>query len=134
MQQHFTLVDLIKHYHSTSHDVMLWLLLLVVGLDILTGWSKATFLKELSSSISLRGLGKHFTVITFGIFIYPILTFVGFEEVAIAMLGVVIITYLISLAENMAILGFPMPTWVIDRLQKVKQVLEEQPRDNKITK
>lgn len=131
MLQNFTLIDLAKHYYETSHDVTLWLVFLVVGLDVLTGWAKATFLKIISSTISLKGLGKHFTVIIFSIFIYPILTFVGFEEVAVAMIGVVVITYLISLAENMAILGFPFPKWVIDRLHKVKQVLEEEPHDQK---
>lgn len=125
----FTIVDLVAHYYKTSQDPLLLGLFFLIALDILTGLAKAFFTKKLNSSISFEGWGKHTGVAIIGVFIYPILSFIGFQEVATGSVSLAMVTYLISILENLADLNTPMPRWILVHLDKVKDSLEEGKKD-----
>lgn len=124
----FDIFQLTKHYYQTSQDGWLWLLFILIGLDVATGLIKSWVLHRLNSSISLEGWGKHSGVAIVGIIVYPILTFLGFEEVAMGIIAVAVITYCISVLENLVELKVPMPKVLKSRLEKIKEQFDSDER------
>lgn len=122
----FDILHLAQHYYQTSTDTWLWLLFVLMGLDVLTGLLKAWVHKGVNSSISLKGWGKHSGVAVLGILVYPILTFIGFEEVAVGSILLAIVTYAISVAENLGELNVPLPKFVYKRLERLREELNKE--------
>ncbi|HFU4203828.1 TPA: phage holin family protein [Streptococcus suis] len=118
-------MDFIVHYQTIMQDPFLVITLALIGLDVVTGLLKATFLRVLSSSVSLAGWAKHSGVTLLCITIYPALTFLGLEEVGAGIMSLAMVTYAISVAENLSDLNVPIPKFVMIRLDKAKKALEE---------
>lgn len=119
-----TTIDMMRFFYIYQSDIWIWVAIGLVFLDIITGLTKAWASKTLSSSVSIKGLGKHFTVILFTIAVYPIVVYLTFEEVAWAMLALIMVTYVISIIENCVVLGMPIPKFVVKRLEKVKETID----------
>lgn len=123
-----TTIDMMRFFYIYQSDIWIWVAIGLVFLDIVTGLIKAWASKTISSSVSIKGLGKHFTVILFTIAVYPIVVYLTFEEVAWAMLALIMVTYAISIIENCSVLGFPFPKFLLKRLEKVKETID--PEEN----
>lgn len=119
-----TTIDMMRFFYIYQSDIWIWVAIGLVFLDIITGLTKAWASKTISSSVSINGLGKHFTVILFTIAVYPIVVYLTFEEVAWAMLALIMVTYVISIIENCVVLGMPIPKFVVKRLEKVKETID----------
>ncbi|MGC4440201.1 phage holin family protein, partial [Streptococcus suis] len=116
-----TTIDMIRFFYIYQSDVWIWVAIGLVFLDIVTGLIKAWVTKVINSSVGIKGLGKHFTVILFAIAVYPIMVYLTFEEAAWAMLALIAVTYAISIIENCVVLGMPIHKFVVKRLEKVKE-------------
>lgn len=119
-----TTIDIMRFFYIYQSDIGIWVAIGLVFFDIITGLIKAWASKTISSSVSIKGLGKHFTVILFTIAVYPIVVYLTFEEVAWAMLALIMVTYAISIIENCVVLGMPIPKFVVKRLEKVKETID----------
>ena len=95
-------------------------------LDILTGVAKAWVTKTLNSTIGRRGVIEHLAVLVLGVTIYPYLNFLGFEEVAATFIFFFIVTYGLSLIENLSAIGVPFPKGLKKRLEKIKKQFDEE--------
>jgi hypothetical protein len=105
-------------------DVYIHAFTLVVVLDILTGVAKAFVTKKLNSTINRRGLIEHIVVCVMCITVYPYLLYLGFNEIATAFLLFFILSYCLSLIENLSALGVPFPTGIKKRLEKLRDELD----------
>ncbi len=119
-----TTIDMMRFFYIYQSDVWIWVAIGLVFLDIVTGLIKAWVTKVINSSVGIKGLGKHFTVILFAIAVYPIMVYLTFEEAAWAMLALIAVTYAISIIENCVVLGMPIPKFVVKRLEKVKETID----------
>lgn len=101
-------------------DVPLQILCVAVGLDYLSGMLKAFYLGEVSSKVGYKGIIKKV-----GIFFVVVVS-----QMADTLLGLVVFrsavclffaaNELISVLENVTLLGVPIPDFLKDRLLQVK--------------
>lgn len=115
----------------------------IVIIDIITGLTKAWLTKEFSSNKARTGIVSH----TFALIIattahaFGSLNNLEFFDTVIWLM---IIAYLGSIIENLAILGVPIPNVVTDKLSQVRDFLDDSAKkdikveaekvlDNKIT-
>lgn len=81
----------ISHYH---------IFILAVILDILSGYAKAAFSKDLDSKVGLKGILKHLSVVGLVFLICPYLWILGYGGVAVFLIYSITVTYGISIVEN----------------------------------
>lgn len=81
----------ISHYH---------IFILAVILDILSGYAKAAFSKDLDSKVGLKGILKHLSVVGLVFLICPYLWILGYGGVAVFLIYSITVTYCISVVEN----------------------------------
>jgi len=115
------------------------ILILVMMADYLTGMAKAWFTKTLSSKIGIRGFIKktcYLIVVCVGMgadwLIASGLAEVGVEMPVTFMIGMMVVIWLIinellSILENLAIIGVPMPGFLISVIEKIKRNVCEEP-------
>lgn len=96
-----------------------------VFFDIFTGTLKSFKTKETSSSVSLFGIAKHALVVLLIFVLNVYLPLFGFQTYAHGFTLWMVVTYLISIAENWGALGLPLPTAVENTLIKLKKHTEE---------
>ena len=108
----------------------------VMVLDYLTGMGKAWVAKELSSRIGITGILKkvgYLCIVAIAMVVDYLITsalasagVILPDNFTVALLVIVwlIINELISILENLAIVGVPMPLWLTKLINKLKAVAE----------
>lgn len=99
---------------------LFWALLAFMALDYITGVIIAIINKRLSSEVGFKGLAKKFLILVF-VAVGHILDAYVLGDIAVAMTAVMLFYIAnegVSLVENAALLGLPVP-------QKIKNILEQ---------
>ena len=103
-------------------DISLQLLIIVMGLDYLTGVLKAIYNKEVSSEVGLKGIIKkagYLVIVSLSVILDRITGETG------AMRTLVIYFFVanegISILENWGGMGLPLPQKIFDVLRDIKQ-------------
>lgn len=122
---HITLDEIITRYYELLGDVYIHVFAAVILLDILTGLGKAWVTKSLNSTIGRRGVLEHLLVMVLGISLYPYLNLIGFDEIAKGFVIFFVASYGISVVENLAEIGVPIPKWVRTRLEKIRDAFDD---------
>lgn len=105
---------------SPSEIKLLYTLVLCIVFDIILGITKSINQKELSSRTGIKGLSKHFVVLLLVITGTIILHNLDLENLIIPFTTFYVIFYLVSIAESLAKLGVPIPNFITDRLEQLK--------------
>lgn len=100
-----------------------------VGADIATGILKGLLNKQGDSTKGLLGVVKHLLVVMLVLAAVPYLRMFGFGSLADAFVLFYIAVYGISFTENWGQLGLPLPSFVKDRLIKLKGDSEKKGSD-----
>lgn len=112
---------LIEEFRKLLSNAYIHIFAWVVLFDILTGITKSWYGKTSNSTKGLLGVVKHILVVCLVLIAYPYMTILGYEMVAVAFVTSFIVTYVISIAENWGQLGWPMPKYIRDHLEKLKE-------------
>lgn len=112
---------LLQEFKNLVSNLYLQVFFWVVILDITTGLCKAFLGKTSNSTKGLKGLIKHLLVVCLVTIAYPYLKIIGLETIATAFVFFYIAIYGISITENLDQLGVPVPKWVKQRLEKIKE-------------
>ena len=117
--------------------IPLCVLLLVMILDYITGMAKAWYKNELSSRIGIKGilkkLGYFVIIVVAGVMDWLIvdgLFRIGIEFTMPFLLAAIVTVWLIinesiSILENVAAIGGPVPGWLTKLLQRLKKTVED---------
>lgn len=120
---------LIMEFRELLSNMLIHVLFILIVFDILTGIVKGLwFKKEGDSSKGLPGLIKHSLVLLLVLVLYPYASILGFENFAIAIVVGYIAMYGISIAENFGQMGLWVPKWLKERLTKIKDKSDEEPK------
>lgn len=121
---YFTLLQLQDQIKLISQSGLIHVLVWLIVIDIATGITKSFKVKETNSTTGLFGIVKHALVmlLTFVVSVYVPLF--GFNTVAQFFVGYLIVSYMISILENWGALGLPMPKFVIERLEKLRDTMD----------
>lgn len=102
-------------------DAMLKILITMMVIDYLTGISAAVYRKELCSRTGFNGILKKATILCIVACGHLLGDMMGATEIRHTVIGFYIANEGISIIENAADLGVPMPQKVIDILNKFKE-------------
>lgn len=116
---------------------LLFILLIVMAFDYITGLIKGYITKELSSSIGLKGLMKKMLmliVVGLSACIEYVFVHIGYDTHN-AIVSVVICFFIVnealSITENSAQLGLPVPSVLVSALEKLREVGGKEQQVNK---
>lgn len=110
---------------SPSEIKLLYTLVLCIILDVFLGVAKSINLKELSSRTGIKGLSKHFVVLMLVLVGTIILHNLDLENLILPFTTFYVIFYLVSIAESLAKLGVPIPNFITDKLEQLKDGEQE---------
>ncbi|MGX7096846.1 phage holin family protein [Gemella bergeri] len=116
--------DLVIQLREFFNIAILYIVMALIIFDILSGIAKSWVTHEVNSTLSRKGILKHTAIIMFIIISFPILTAIGFKSVATTIVLYLIYSYLISVIENLTVLGVPFPKGILKRLTKLKDLIE----------
>lgn len=97
------------------------ILIVLIILDFILGTFRSILIKNLNSSIGLKGLIKHTTVIVIVTIICAMFRVSNNIELSVAFIMFYIWEYVLSVIENLSLLNVPFPDWLIDRLADLER-------------
>lgn len=107
---------------------LFWALIAFMALDYVTGIINAVVSKKLSSTVGFKGLAKKFVILIFVAVGHIIDNYILGGTPAI--MSAVMLFYLanegISIIENAAKLGLPVPKKLVDIMEQLKEKSEEE--------
>ncbi|PMD70244.1 phage holin family protein [Companilactobacillus nuruki] len=95
----------------------------VILVDLATGFTKGFFKSsntKVNSTIGREGLIKHTVIAGIATIFYPLVDCWGLASLANLFLMFFIGQYGISIVENLGAMGIPLPRWVTDSLEKLR--------------
>ena len=117
---------MIEFYRNLIQDNEILLLYLTsVIVDILLGNIAAWYTNDVDSSVGLRGTIKHLGLLAFVMLFLPVLSlYMGNNILSISIVSYMVYQYVISIIENLSILGFEMPDWIEEKLRRLRETNE----------
>lgn len=106
---------------------LFWALIAFMALDYITGVIIAIINRKLSSEVGFKGLAKKFLILIF-VAVGHILDAYVLGDLAVAMTAVMLFYIAnegVSIIENAALLGLPVPQKITDILEQIKNKSNE---------
>lgn len=126
------LKQLIEAYSRIAHVSHYHIFIIVIVLDIVSGYVKAIVKKDLDSNVGLKGILKHLSVAGLVFLICPYLYLLGYQNIAIFLIDSIILTYAISIVENYdQIAPGTLPKGLSNFLRRTKEDLDNKEIDIK---
>ena len=113
-------LKLLSEFRHLLNNAFIQILVLIVLFDILTGMVNGLKGKKGNSTKGLLGVVKHLLVVLLVVVAYPYMRIMGMSLTANAFVIFYIAVYGISVTENLGQLGLPLPKFVIERLEKLR--------------
>ncbi|MDU1764222.1 MAG: phage holin family protein [Anaerococcus vaginalis] len=116
----------VNHYH---------IFIIAVFLDIVSGYAKALFTKDLDSKVGLKGIVKHICIVLLVFITCPYLWLLNKAPVAMFLLYSIVVTYVISIIENFdAISPGTLPKGISQFFRRTKDSMDKMDLDDFIKK
>lgn len=117
MPYHIVLLQQIKHLPDNA--LIIGFILCVIA-DVITGYTRAAFVRKTNSTKGLFGLIKHTLVLILVIAAYPFLCSLGFDWLAQTIVWGFVLNYLTSITENWGEMGLWLPPQIKQILVKLQ--------------
>ena len=101
--------------NTVINNQYLYILLLFILFDIITGTLKAFSNNTVYSKISKQGITSHITLFLFSFFFTLVFSFFNVNEYSNILLLFYIVSYGLSIIENVGAMGIPIPKWLKDK-------------------
>lgn len=115
---------LLDSFISLANNIVIHAVVILAIIDIFTGMSAGLKCRELSSTKGLNGIIKHMCVLALILLVYPYMRILNLQMYANLFVCFYIISYAISILENLTELGAPVPSFLVRYLSKVKSQLD----------
>lgn len=112
--------ELVEPLKLVLHDTYIFILLTFIIFDIVTGTLKAFRNHTVYSKISKKGVTNHITIILFCLFFSWVLNVFQVGEYSKVLVMFYIVSYALSIFENLGEMGLPLPEWLTKRFETLK--------------
>ena len=115
-------------FHSIlfmSKNEYIYILLLLIGLDFLTGYLKAIIWKVADSWVGLKGIVKHITTFFIYFLIGAFFHYINSFSAGQLFLLIICLNYLLSILENVGVMGVYVPKFLKAKIQAELKRYEE---------
>lgn len=106
------MIELINPLKIVIHDVLIYVLIIFIIFDIITGTLKAFKNETIYTKINKRGITNHITIILLCIFFSWVFNIFNFGELSKILILFYIASYSLSIIENLGSMGVPLPQWL----------------------
>lgn len=107
-------------FHSIlfmAKDEYTHILLLLIGLDFLTGYLKAILWKVADSWVGLKGIVKHITTFFIYFFVGAFFHYINSFGTGQLFLLIICLNYSLSILENVGVMGVYVPSFLKAKIQ-----------------
>jgi len=112
--------NIVQYYKSAFDSEWFWLLVALIVADLLLGNVMAWTQKIYTSKKGISGFIKHFGILISVTLVLPLIQAISKNEViAISVIMYLCYLYLISILETLGKMGYPIPSFLKDRLTQV---------------
>ena len=118
--------------NTVFENRFLYILLLFIVFDIITGTLKAFSTNTLYSKINKQGITSHITIFLFCIFFTWVFCFFDVNEYSEILLLFYIISYGLSIIENLSLMGLPIPEWLKEKFKLLQDETNRGEENNEI--
>ena len=128
--------SILKEFNSVVHNDYLYILLFFIMFDFITGTLKAFSTNTVYSKINKKGITSHIAVFLFCIFFSWVFGIFKVAEYSKVLIMFYIVSYGLSIIENMGKMGLPLPKWLTDKFKMLQEetnkgvISDETKRDN----
>ena len=105
---------------TVVNNQYLYVLLFFIMFDILTGTLKAFSTNTVYSKISKRGITNHITIFLFCFFFTWVFCIFNVKEYSNILILFYIVSYGLSIIENVGQMGLPLPKWLEDKFTELR--------------
>ena len=107
--------ELINPLKTVIHDDFIYILIIFIIFDIITGTLKAFKNETIYTKINKKGITNHITIILLCIFFSWVFNIFNFGELSKILILFYIASYSLSIIENLGIMGVPLPQWLSEK-------------------
>lgn len=113
--------ELVEAIYQLNDNGLFWILFGIIIADFLTGTLKAFVSKDLDSSAGTLGLIKHICVILIVVSVSLVGYIMENDFIAYTFITFYLFNYLLSIIENLHVIGVPFPDFIEDNLRRLKE-------------
>lgn len=108
-------MEFIEYLEDSIKNPLLLTLFITIAFDIILGTLKAFVKGTANSSISKNGITKHIGIILLIMLVIIIFRPLEMESLINTVILFYIASYILSILENLSLLGIPFPEWLEER-------------------
>ena len=117
---------------TVLENKFLYALLAFIVFDIISGTLKAFSTNTVYSKINKKGITNHITIFLFCIFFSWVFCFFEVNEYSKILITFYIVSYGLSIIENLGLMGLPLPKWLIERFKVLQDEMNTGDENNEI--
>ena len=108
-------MEYLNYLEQSIKNPLLLTLFISIAFDIIIGTLKAFTKGVINSSISKSGISKHIGIVLLVMLVIIIFKPLEMENLINIVLLFYIASYILSILENLSLLGVPLPQWLKER-------------------
>lgn len=112
--------ELINPLNLVIHDGYLYMLLMFIIVDIIIGTLQAFRNNTVYSKINKKGVTSHISIILFCVFFSWVFNVFNVSEYSKVLIMFYMVSYGLSIIENLGKMGIPLPEWLNDKFHVLK--------------
>ena len=124
--------DIMNQINTVFENEFLYALLFFIVFDIITGTLKAFSTNTVNSKINKQGITSHITIFLFCIFFTWVFIFFDVNEYSEVLITFYIVSYGLSIIENLSLMGIPMPQWLIEKFKVLQDETNRGDKNNEV--
>ena len=118
-------MDYLSYLEQAIKNPLLLTLFISIGFDIIIGTLKAFTKGVVNSSINKEGITKHIGIVLLVMLVIIIFKPLEMEHLINAVLLFYISSYILSILENLSLLGIPLPEWLEKKFETLRSDNDE---------
>lgn len=118
-------MEYLSYLEQSIKNPLLLTLFISIAFDIISGTLKAFVKGKVNSAISKDGISKHIGIVLLVMLVIIIFKPLEMENLVNAVLLFYIASYILSILENLSLLGVPLPEWLKKRFETLRSDNDE---------
>ena len=124
--------EVMVQINTVFGNKFLYVLLIFIMFDIITGTLKAFNTNTVYSKINKQGITSHITIFLFCIFFTWVFYIFNVNEYNKILILFYIVSYGLSIIENLSLMGLPVPQWLKEKFIVLQDETNRGDKNNEI--
>lgn len=124
--------NIMNQISTVVNNQYLYVLLFFIMFDIISGTLKAFSNNTVYSKINKRGITNHITIFLFCMFFTWVFCIFNVNEYSNILILFYIVSYGLSIIENVGSMGLPLPKWLKDKFVLLQEETNKGEENNEI--